>query len=170
MRVAGGALLSLAGLAILANAGFSADAADQPISSKGHWHVDFDRSSSQYGPHPKSVTLDVISDDERTYEATETVVEIGGKIRTEHIKVEYDGKPYPIEGSPDHITISMTRLTAASRRIELNTPIGFHAVIACSLSDDLNVMTCDETDTDPKGRRTSAKSVYVRDTSNDPSR
>jgi hypothetical protein len=170
MRVARRTSLALAGLTALANTGLRAGAADQPISSEGHWHVDFDRSSSPYGPHPKSVMLNVIRDDERTYEATETVVEIGGKIRTEHMKAGYDGKFYPIEGSPSHITFSMMRLTAASKRIEANTPNGFHSVIVCTLSDDLNVMTCEENDKDPKGRRTSAKSVYVRDTPNHPSR
>jgi hypothetical protein len=155
---------------VLATTGLRASAADQPISSVGHWHVDFDRSAVASEPHPKSVTLDVIRDDERAYEATETVVELDGKTRTEHIEVEYDGNPHPVEGSPSQTTMSITRSAESSRYIKLNTPIGFHAEMLCTLSRDLNVMTCDEMITDPKGGITPAKSVYVRDTPGQPSR
>jgi hypothetical protein len=161
---------TIVALAVLAITMLPADAADQPISSEGRWHVDFDRSDVPYGPRPNSVMLDVVRDDEQAYEATETVVQPDGKIRTEQIKAEYDGKPHAVEGSPDHITISMTRLAEDRRYIKLDTPNGFHAAMLCSFSDDLKVMTCDTMFTDPQGRITPAKSVYVRDAPGQPRR
>ena len=162
-----GALFASAALAI---AVLPADAADQPMSLEGRWHADFDRSVVASEPHPKAVTLDVTRDDEQAYEATETVVALDGKIRTEHIKAAYDGKPYPVEGSPNHTTVSMTRLAEDGRYVTLDTPIGFHGAILCSLSGDLDPMTCDEMFTDPKGRITSGRIVYVRDTRGQPNR
>jgi hypothetical protein len=170
MRVVRSTSFALVGFAALATTELRAGAADQPVSSVGHWHVDFDRSVVASEPHPRSVTLDVIRDDEQAYEATETVVEPDGKIRTEHIEAEYNGKPHTVEGSPEQITMSITRSVEGSRYIKLNTRIGFHAEILCTLSRDLNVMTCDEMITDPKGGITPAKSVYVRDTPSHPSR
>jgi hypothetical protein len=167
MTLARSALLALAAIPIVSNA---SGAADQRVSATGRWHVDFARSSTPGGRHPESVTLDIVTDDERTYEATETVVENDGKIRTERIKAQYDGSPYPVEGSPDQITISMTRLANGSKYIKLDTPLGFRAATLCSLSDDFNVMTCDADLTDPQGRITPARSVYVRDTPGQPSR
>jgi hypothetical protein len=167
MKFARCALLLVASVAMATNA---SGAADQPVSSQGRWHVDFDRSDVPYGPRPNSVMLDVVRDDEQAYEATETVVQPDGKIRTEQIKAEYDGKPHAVEGSPDHITISMTRLAEDRRYIKLDTPNGFHAAMLCSFSDDLKVMTCDTMFTDPQGRITPAKSVYVRDAPGQPRR
>ena len=132
--------------------------------------MDFDRSVVASEPGPWSVTLDVIRDDEQAYEATETVVERDGKIRTEHVKAEYDGKTYPVEGSPIQATVSMERLAAGSKYIKLSTPLGFHAAMLCSLSDDFNVMTCDTMFKDPQGRITPTRSVYVRNTPGQPSR
>src|SRR5438132_14368315 len=106
MKLARSALLAVAEIAAVANAG---GASDQPISSKGHWHVDFDQSSFPFASHPHSVTLEVMRDDEQVYEATETVVERDGKITSRHMKAEDDGKSYPVEGSPDHIMMSITR-------------------------------------------------------------
>jgi hypothetical protein len=64
----------------------------------------------------------------------------------------------------------MTRLANGSKYIKLDTPLGFRAATLCSLSDDFNVMTCDADLTDPQGRITPARSVYVRDTPGQPSR
>src|SRR5271168_1047186 len=67
---------------------------NQPISMNGHWHVDFERSSNPWAAqHPKSVTLNVMVDDAKAYEATETTVGIDGQVRTETIRAAYDGKP-----------------------------------------------------------------------------
>ena len=167
MKLACCALVVVTGVATVANA---SGAADQPKSSQGRWHVDFDRSVVASEPGPWSVTLDVIRDDEQAYEATETVVERDGKIRTEHVKAEYDGKTYPVEGSPIQATVSMERLAAGSKYIKVSTPLGFHAAMLCSLSDDFNVMTCDTMFTDPQGRITPARSVYVRNTPGQPRR
>ena len=132
--------------------------------------MDFDRSDVPYGPRPNSVMLDVVRDDEQAYEATETVVQRDGKIRSEHIKAEYDGKPYSVEGSPIQTSVSLERLAAGSKYIKLSTPLGFSAAMLCSLSDDLNLMTCDTMFTDLQGRITPAKSVYVRDAPGQPRR
>jgi hypothetical protein len=152
-----------AGLAALAIPTLPAVAQNQPISAKGHWHVDFARSFDPWAPHPKSVVLNVIVDDGRTYESTETIVGTDGKERTETIRATYDGKPYTVEGSASGVTVAMTRLADGFSRAELDTPDGFHALIKCSLSVDLSTMTCDETDTDPKGVSKPSRSVYVRD-------
>jgi hypothetical protein len=141
-----------------------AAAQDEPISSKGRWRVDFERSFNPWAPLPQSVILDIKVDDGTRYEATETVITTDGKVRTATIRAAYDGKPYPVEGSPHGLTVAMTRLAAGTTRAELRTPDGLRAVIMCSLSADLNTMTCDGIGTDrSSGANTSARSVYVRD-------
>jgi len=102
-------------------------------------------------------------DDRTTFEATETVVGADGKVAKETIRATYDGKPYPVEGSPHSFTVAMSRLPDGSQRMELSTPDGLHGVEICRPSRDLETLTCDETDTDRKGVGTQARSVYVRD-------
>lgn len=140
-----------------------AAAQEQPVSSKGHWHVDFERSSDPWGPHPRSVSLYVAIDDETNYEATETIVGRDGAVRAETIRAAYDGKPYPVQGSPHKLTVAMTHLASGASRIELSTRDGLRGLIICGLSADRNTMICDETDADAKGISTPARSVYVRD-------
>jgi hypothetical protein len=153
-----------AGVVLLAIPVLSAAGQNQPISMEGHWHVDFERSFNPWAAqHPKSVTLNVMVDDAKAYEATETIVAIDGQVRTETIRAAYDGKSYPVEGSPSGVTVAMTRLPSGSSRFEVATPDGFHALIVCSVSDDQSTMDCDETDTEPKGVSKAARSVYLRD-------
>jgi hypothetical protein len=123
-----------ASLAALAVSTLPVAAQNQPISAKGHWHVDFRRSLDPWASHPKSVILDVIIDDERMYEATETIVGTDGKVRTETIRAAFDGKPYAVEGSPNGVTVAMRHLVDGSLRAELETPDGFRALIICRFS------------------------------------
>jgi hypothetical protein len=133
------------------------------VSTKGHWHADFARSTNPWGARPESVTLDIMVDDETRYEATETIVRYDGTTHREVIKATYDGRSYPVEGSPHHVTISLRRLPSGMRQIKLEAPGGFRAVILCGLSADRGAMTCDETDTAPDGVSRPARAVYVRD-------
>jgi hypothetical protein len=138
-------------------------AQSEPMSLKGHWHVDFSRSIDPWVPHPKSVTLDVIADDGTTYQAVETIVKSDGTVRKHTARATYDGKPYPVTGSVAGLTVAMTRPSPGSIRAESNTSDGSHSVIVCTLSYNQKTLICDETDAAPNGTTATARSVYLRD-------
>jgi hypothetical protein len=156
-------LVALAANLLVLGTGLTAAIAQGSASAVGHWHVDFARSINPWSSHPKSVTLDVLVDDETRYEATETITGSDGIEKRETIRARYDDKPYPVEGSPSNATVSLSRLSADRRRIQVRTPDGFRSLIVCGLSADLKTMICDETNTPPDNVNKSAKSVYVRD-------
>jgi len=102
-------------------------------------------------------------DDETRYEATETIVGQDGTRHRETMKARYDGRPYPVEGSPHQVTMSLRRLRSGMREIKLSAVGGFRALILCGLSADHSTMICDETDAAADGGSRSARTVYVRD-------
>jgi hypothetical protein len=150
----------LAVLPIAATA--TAAAQDRSISLRGHWHVDFERSSNPYKSHTKSVTLDIITDDGKVYESEERVVASDGTTRVESVRVPIDGKFYPAKGSFNDVSIAVTHWELGSVRIEMRAPTGLHGQEVCTLSGDLGTIVCEETDTDLQGHETFAKTVYVR--------
>lgn len=133
-----------------------------PVSFKGHWRVDLERSLVPNGPIPRRVTLNVITDNGRVYEAQETQVRADGTVITELVHVPINGKSYPILGSPNDIKVAITHWAPGSMRMELHAPSGLRGVETCRISIDLKTMTCDEIDTDLKGNTSSGRSVYVR--------
>ena len=132
-------------------------------SLKGRWHVDFERSINPYGVRPKSVTLNVIADDGHIFKSEETRIQADGKITKESIEATVNGRFYPVQGSPNSVAVAITRWVPGSVRMEMRAPDGLYGVQLCMLSANLSTMTCDETDTDLRGKKTFAKSVYVRD-------
>ena len=138
-------------------------AANQVISFKGQWHVDLQRSAIPQSADTKSVHLDVITDDGKIYEAAETVVRSNGETTTQRVRLPLDRKFHRIEGSPNAVSASITRRVSGAMTIELRGAGGIHGREVCEISTDRNTITCGLTGTDPQGRTTSAKSVYVRD-------
>jgi hypothetical protein len=153
---------ALLGLVALLHAAAAA-AQERPISLKGHWHLDLGRSFNPYPTHAKSVTLDVTTDDGRTYDTTETQVRTDGKVVTERIHALVDGKPYPVEGSPNGISVAVTDWAHGRIQRRLRAPNGLHGVESCKITARPDTMICDEVDTDLKGKSTVVRSVYVRD-------
>jgi opacity protein-like surface antigen len=89
-------------------AAFAADAAD-PVD--GSWTLNVAKSKFSPGPAPQSQT--------RTYATTDqgvalsfTGVAADGTQTSGQSNYKYDGKDYPISGSPDFDTLAVTRIDA----------------------------------------------------------
>ena len=99
-----GMLLSIGSVAMV-----SAAAAADPTD--GTWTLNIAKSKFSPGPAPQSHT--------RTYATTAqgvalsyTVVAADGSKSSGHSNYKYDGKDYPITGSPDFDTLAVTRIDA----------------------------------------------------------
>jgi hypothetical protein len=139
-----------------------ATAEPKATSLSGRWQVDFQRTTNPYGVRKKSVTLDVIIDDGHTFQSQETQLLTDDTTVVESIEAPVDGKFYPITGSPNGISIAITGWAPGFIHMEMRASGGFTGVQTCTLSASSNTMTCDETDTDPQGKKTFSRVVYVR--------
>jgi hypothetical protein len=144
-------------------ASISAFAQGEPPSLEGHWHVDLEHSLNPYSHNAKHVTLYVTVDNGEIFGSTETVTYLNGSTTTENLRAPVDGKFYPVQGSPNAVSVAVTQWKPGSVKLEFREPRGLHGIENCSLSADRNTMSCDENDTDLRGNSTFAKSLYVRD-------
>lgn len=143
--------------------GMSALAQGQAVSLKGHWRADFKRSYDPYSStHPRSVVLNVITDNGQIFEAKETEIQENGKIISQYIRTRVDGKFYPVQGSPYNTSVAISHWTPGSIRMQLRIPSSLHSTENCKVSKDLQTMICNEIDTNLQSNSTFARSVYVR--------
>ena len=101
----------LVGTALACGGGAVALAADATSPLTGTWTLNLAKSKFDPGPPPKS--------DSRTYvesaqgvTVTVNIVTASGATISEHSSYAYDGKDYPISGSPDFDTLAVTRIDA----------------------------------------------------------
>lgn len=133
------------------------------ISFEGHWHVDLKRSVLPRGaPLPKSVTLNVITDDGKSYEAEETQLSQDGTTWTQIVRARVDGNFYQTQSGPVRLSTAITQRTSDLMRLEISGPDGFHGVETCKISDDRKTILCDVLVTFGKDKKF-GRSVYVRD-------
>ena len=108
---------------LLGTAALRLSAADVVI---GTWNLNVAKSRYDPGPPPVSQTR-VYREEKGEVKAMITTVYKNGNSATVHYPANYDGKEYPVSGSPDTDGISMTRVdeyTAESVLIHAGKPIG----------------------------------------------
>lgn len=136
---------------------------NQAVSLKGRWHVDFNRSINIHADDLKSVTTNIITDDGKIFKSEETVVYKDGETTSESINTHVDGRFYPVLGSSNNVSASISHWSPGSVEIKLKTSYGLIGVQNCQISKDLSTLTCKEVDTNLRGEGTSTTSVYVRE-------
>lgn len=108
----------LVGAVLAGGLGGAALSADAPDPIVGTWTLNTAKSKFTPGPAPRSQT--------RTYTQTAqgtamtfSGVAADGSPMSGHSTFKYDGKDYPITGSPDYDTLSLKRLNGSSVRSDL---------------------------------------------------
>lgn len=149
--VALGAFLAFSSIAV---------AADAPESVIGSWKLDTTKSTSNV-PMPRSET--------RTYVASPggvtvswTRVAADGKESTVRTTFKYDGKDYPVTGSPDFDAISAKRIdanTIESTQKRMGKDVG---TTKRTVSADGKTLTLDSKLTNAKGDQANTSMVYER--------
>jgi hypothetical protein len=94
--------------AILAIGTSAASAADAVI---GTWQLNVAKSTFSPGPAPKSQTRSYAESPQGIVLTTKTVA-ADGKESTLSLTFKLDGKPYPVSGTPDFDSVSVTRVNA----------------------------------------------------------
>ena len=112
---------------------------------------------------PRSVTLNVVTDDGKLYESEETEIAADGTEVALITHASVDGKFYPVSGSRGELRVAITKRVAGFMRMEIASPSGIHGVGICNISSDLNTLICDVLMIDASGRKFLGRSVYVRD-------
>ncbi|MEO8096560.1 MAG: hypothetical protein ABI811_02585 [Acidobacteriota bacterium] len=114
---------SIALAVLLSTAAISLHAADIVI---GTWNLNLSKSRYDPGPPPASQTR-TYREEKGELKAIITTVYKNGNSDTVHYPANYDGKEYPVSGSPDTDGISMKRVdeyTAESLIMHAGRPIG----------------------------------------------
>jgi hypothetical protein len=94
----------------------SAQASDPRI---GTWKLNVDKSKFSPGPPPKSFTQKVEASGQGEKVTTEGVNAEGGRTPVHQYTANYDGKDYPLTGSPIADTVSLKRIdTRTTERTE----------------------------------------------------
>lgn len=83
--------------------------AQTPDPRIGTWTLNTARSSFSPGPAPRSITLKVVPSGEGETVTAEIVVADGRQIVSQYT-ANYDGKDYPLTGSPTADTVSLKRI------------------------------------------------------------
>jgi hypothetical protein len=145
-----GAILSLA-----TNAALAADAA------VGTWKLNVAKSTFSPGPAPKSQTR-TYAETAQGLTLTVKTVTAEGKETTSTLSFKDDGKPYPVTGSADFDTVSVTRddaLTVHSTQMKAGKPVGTGIR---KVSADGKTLTFSSKLTDANGVKHDDVSVYDR--------
>jgi len=133
-----------------------AQAAD-PLN--GTWELNLTKSKYDPGPAPRNQT--------RTYEVagdtmkyTAKGIDAAGKPTLVEHKANYDGKDYPITGSPDADTISLKRIDGSTSEATLKKAGKVVTVNTRVVSKDGKVMTVTGKGTNAKGEKVNNVLVF----------
>jgi hypothetical protein len=128
-----GAVLAVAGVGV----NWAADKADPVV---GTWTLDLAKSKFSPGPAPKSQTRTYTQSDDGISLSFNGVAADGSPMSGQST-FKYDGKAYPITGSPDYDALSLKRVngsTVRSTMLRAGKPVG---VTTRTISDHGKVMT-----------------------------
>ena len=95
-------------LAALAMASFAAGAQDKGM---GTWKLNLEKSTFNPGPPPKSITTRFEPDGDGVKWRSERIL-ADGKSLVATYNAKYDGKDYPLTGSPTADTVTLKRIDA----------------------------------------------------------
>jgi hypothetical protein len=144
--------------AILALGTSAALAADIAV---GTWKLNVAKSTFAPGPAPKSQTRTYVESAQGVTVTLKTVT-ADGKENTSTVTAKYDGKPYPITGSPDIDMVSGKRvdaLTVHSTQMKAGKAVGTGVR---TVSKDGKTLTFAYKGTDANGVKHDDVSVYDR--------
>lgn len=153
----------IAATVLLAGCGLAAAAqAETAAPFLGRWHWNRTESTAAPGePLPKDVVLDITSAEPSHLEWKVTTVDEQGASHVESFNGAANGKPAPLQGSPDGTTIAVT-LAGTTLNATYTAPDGSSDHESCSVSADRKKMTCRGTETDGKGHSANYTDVYDR--------
>jgi hypothetical protein len=149
----------LIGTVLAAGIGSVALAADAPDPIVGTWKLNIAESKFTPGPAPKS--------QKRTYSQTEqgtvltfTGVAADGSPISGRSTFKYDGKDYPMTGSPNYYTVSLKRLNGTTVRAALKKGGKAVGTTIRTISGRGKVLTLSSRGTDSKGTPFDDVAVY----------
>lgn len=150
--------------AAVALAGFSLAQAARADGSAyvGNWHWNRAASTPAEGePVPNDVVLSIARADPARMEWTVTVVDDKGERHVESFRGAANGKPFPLEGSPDGTTVAVT-LNGDQLETVYTVREGGSDRENCAVSGDRKKMTCRGTESDGQGHTANYVDVYDR--------
>lgn len=116
----------------------------------GTWDLDVAASKYDPGPGPRSLTR-VYETDGKTIKMTSTGIDAEGKPTTTEYAGAYDGKDYPLKGSPRIDTISMVRVDEYTGNTTTKKDGKVNSTSIRVISKDGKVMTITTTGNDERG-------------------
>jgi hypothetical protein len=154
LKLALGSALAISAL----STSLAAQASDPII---GTWKLNVAKSKYNPGPPPKSVTATFEAAGESVRVVAKGVGAQGNPTETEYT-ASYDGKDYPVTGSPDYDTVSLKRINA--RTVEITRKKGGKVVqtVRRVLSKDGKRFTTTVTGTNAKGQKIHNVNVFER--------
>jgi len=130
----------LLGTALAAGCVTAASAAAAPDPVIGSWTLNVEKSKFTPGPGPKSQS--------RTYTQSAqgvtlsvTGVAADGSAISQQSTFNYDGKDYPISGSPDYDALSLKRVNGSTTKAQMKLKGAVVGTTTRSISDHGKVMT-----------------------------
>ena len=125
----------------------------------GTWKVNVSKSTYSPGPTPKS-TINKFEPWEDGMKATIDIIDAQGNNIHSEAAVKFDGKDYPIKGSPIADAVSVKR--ANERQTDIVWKKGGKTVMTGKsvISADGRTTTVTQTGTDPQGRTVNNVIVY----------
>jgi len=140
-------------------AGSAAMAASHPDPALGTWVLNLDKSKFSPGPAPKSAT--------RTYAQTAdgilltfSGVAADGSAVSGQSTFKYDGKDYPITGSPDYDTLTLKRVNRTTVKSEQKKDGKVIGWTTRTVTSHGTVLTLSSHGTDAKGVKFKSVAVY----------
>jgi len=155
--------LAVATLAV----GFSLWAQGNPASGQaadlriGTWELNVAKSKFSPGPPPKSLTLKFEAAGKGIKVTTNGMNAEGQSTHTEYT-ANYDGKDYPITGSPVADTISLKRIDARTVRRTDKKSGKVVQTLTSKVSSDAKLLTVTVKGTDPTGKPVSNVLVWEK--------
>jgi hypothetical protein len=127
----------------------------------GEWRLNVAKSKYDPGPPPKSQTLKIVAEAKGENVTSEMVSADGTKVTT-HYTAQYDGKDYPLTGSPTADTVSIKQID--SHTTERTDKKSGKAVqtLTRTVSKDGKTMTVTVKGTDMKGRSVNNVVVFEK--------
>ena len=140
MRASSRAILLGAALAVgCAAAASAADAADPLI---GTWTLNLEKSTFTPGPAPKSQTRTYAQSAQGvTLTVTVTGVAADGSAISQQSTFGYDGKDYPISGSPDYDALSLKKVNGSTVKADMKLKGAIVGTTTRSISGHGKVLT-----------------------------
>jgi len=149
-------------LVVVAGAGVTSLSAQAPDPRIGTWKLNVAKSKYSPGPAPQSQTLKVEPAGQGGEKITSEVVNADGTRTVTQYTANFDGKPYPLAGSPVADTVTLKRID--TRTTERTDKKGDKVATSITrvVSPDGKTMTATVKGTNAQGQAMSNVAVFDR--------